>query len=52
MLDRLFWTGLIFMFCSTLSAQETYWKDQRIMQLEEITPQLIESVQQMHEKIR
>ena len=40
------------MFCSTLSAQETYWKDQRIMQLEEITPQLIESVQQMHEKIR
>ena len=52
MLDRLFWAGLIFMFCSTLSAQETYWKDQRIMQLEEITPQLIESVQQMHEKIR
>ena len=52
MLDRLFWTGLIFMFCSTLSAQETYWKDQRIMQLEVITPQLIESVQQMHEKIR
>ena len=48
------WTAswIILLFWGTLFAQDTYWKDQRIMQLEEITPQLVEAVQQMHEKIR
>lgn len=43
---------LIFLVWGALFAQDTNWKDQRIMQLEEITPQLVEAVQQMHTKIR
>ena len=41
------WTAswIILLFWGTLFAQDTYWKDQRIMQLEEITPQLVEAVQ-------
>ena len=42
----------VMLFALQLSAQDTYWKDQQIMQLEELTPQLVESVQQMHEKIK
>ena len=42
----------VMLFALPLSAQDTYWKDQQIMQLEELTPQLVESVQQMHEKIK
>ena len=38
-------------FSLPVYGQDTYWKDQQIMQLEELTPQLVESVVHMHEKI-
>ena len=43
---------MVILFAFPLYAQDTYWKDQQIMQLEELTPQLVESVQQIHEKIK
>ena len=42
----------VMLFAQPLSAQDIYWKDKQIMQLEELTPQLVESVKQMHEKIK
>ncbi len=43
--------GLFLLVTAPTAAQEMYWKDQRIMQLEEITPQLVDAVTQLHEQI-